>query len=176
VVLADWPRLARDDALAERFEHVLLIDPPPLARLAEQIDRVGAGFLHLAWGPPEVELSLRVWESQWPSRPALAALYRELRDDASEGDPVSASRLLELLRGSADRPRSPEVAARSLRVLLELGIAAWAPANGEGPVTDRALGVVSSEGTDLTRSAAFVAYRERHEEGRRYLSGRRQTE
>jgi single-stranded-DNA-specific exonuclease len=175
VALADWARLARDGSLAVRFEQVLLIDPPPLAALAEQADR-GAGFLHLAWGSPEVELSLRVWESQWPSRPALAALYRELRDDAAGGGPIRLPRLTELLRGAADRPRSPEVAARALRVLLELGVAAWTPEDGEGPLTDRALGVVSSEGTDLTRSAAFVAYRERHEEGRRYLTGRRQTE
>jgi len=176
VVLADWPRLARDPSLAERFEHVLLIDPPPLAGLAEGVDRAGAGFLHLAWGPPEVELSLRVWESQWPSRPSLAALYRDLRETAGDGAPVSAPRLAEVLRGAPGRPRSPEVAGRALRVLLELGVATWSPEDGERALTERTLGVVSSEGTELTRSAAFVAYRERHEEGRRYLSGRRQTE
>ena len=176
VVLADWGRLERDSTMAERFEHVLLIDPPPLAALAERVDRAGAGFLHLAWGPPEVELSLRVWESQWPSRPSLAALYRDLREEAGDGAPVEAPRLAELLRGAGDRPRSPEVAGRALRVLLELGLAAWSPADGERALTERTLGVVSSEDTELTRSAAFVAYRERHEEGRRYLSGRRQTE
>lgn len=176
VVLADWARLERDPGLAERFEHVLLIDPPPLAALAERVDRAGAGFLHLAWGPSEVELSLRVWESQWPSRPSLAALYRDLRGAAEDGAPIPTPRLAELLRGASDRPRSPEVAGRALRVLLELGVAAWSRADGERALTERTLGVVSSEHTELTRSAAFVAYRERHEEGRRYLSGRRQAE
>jgi hypothetical protein len=67
--------------------------------------------------------------------------------------------------------------ARGLRVLLELGHLAWIDAqSGNGSGASRALGVVSSDVSDLARSQAFVAYRERHEEGRRYLSKRRQAD
>ncbi len=67
-------------------------------------------------------------------------------------------------------PLCPEVAARTARVLVELGLAKWAESGAPG-----ALGVVSSEGTELERSPAFVAYRDRYEEGRRFLSERRQS-
>ncbi|MGH2954360.1 MAG: hypothetical protein ACRDK9_10155, partial [Solirubrobacterales bacterium] len=67
-------------------------------------------------------------------------------------------------------PRAPEACGRLARVLGELGLLRW-----QGSDAARTLGVVSSEGTDLTRSAAFVAYRDRYEEGRRYLSRRRQS-
>ena len=38
----------------------------------------------------------------------------------------------------------------------------------------RAFGVVSSDATDLERSRAFCAYRDRHEEAKRFLASRRQ--
>jgi len=56
------------------------------------------------------------------------------------------------------------------RVLAELGLIAW-----DNSGANQGLRVVSSAGTDLERSAAFVAYRERYEEGRRYLSEGRQS-
>ncbi len=65
VVLTDWPRLARDPAIVEGFEHIVLIDPAPLPRLEDLVDRSGPdGFLHLAWGAAEVELSLRLWDAR----------------------------------------------------------------------------------------------------------------
>ena len=179
VVLADWARIARDPGLASSFRHVVVIDPPPLPGLSRAIDRTPpGGFIHLAWGPPEVELAMRVWDAEWPSRPGLAALYRELQGaDGHGGKAIPAVRLREVLGGDEARPRSPEVVGRGLRVLLELGVAAWEPVPGEaGSGTSRALRVVSSKGSDLSRSAAFVAYRERHEEGRQYLSRRRHQE
>lgn len=178
VVLADWARLARDPGLPASFRHVVVIDPPPLAALSEPVDRSGTGgFVHLAWGPAEVELALRVWESEWPSRPALAALYRELREAVDGQGGIPEARLRAVLSGRGSRPRSPEVAGRALRVLLELGVVRWeqgAPGAASGAA--RVLGVVSSETNELARSAAFLAYRERHEEGRRYLSRRRHPE
>jgi hypothetical protein len=179
VVLADWGRIARDPGLAASFRHLVVIDPPPLPGLSRAIDRApSGGFIHLAWGPPEVELAMRVWDAEWPSRPGLAVLYRELRAaERGEAAAIPEERLRELLSGEQARPRSPEVVGRGLRVLLELGVAAWEPVPGEGGSgTSRALRVVSSKGSDLSRSAAFVAYRERHEEGRQYLSRRRHQE
>ena len=77
--------------------------------------------------------------------------------------------LREALLGSAPHPRGPEAAARCFRVLEELELVRGTPAGGDGEV-----GVVSSEGTDLERSAAYRAYGARHEEGRAYLEAHKQ--
>jgi hypothetical protein len=165
VALADWAALARMPSLPAGFEHVVVIDPPPfhyLERLASAGGGAGAGrFLHLAWGEAEIELALRVHAEEWPLRPTLVALYRALSDPARD--------LREGLQGEARHPRSPEVAGRRLRVLEEAGAVSWQRSG-----TARALRVVSSEAKALERLQAFVAYRDRYEEGRRFLSRRRQ--
>jgi hypothetical protein len=99
-------------------------------------------------------------------------LFRGLRDGCpGGGQRLSATVARRLLcGGTRSHPFSPEVAARSARVLGELGLLDW-----EGSGASRSLGVVSSGGTDLQRSEAFVAYRERCEEGRRFLSEQRQS-
>jgi single-stranded-DNA-specific exonuclease len=168
VVLADWGALTRNPALASRYRHLVVIDPPPFADL-ERLIEVGDGYLHQLGGRPETDFALRVHADEWPSRSSLAALYRELGGSGSVGLGQEAAREL-LCGGSRAHPLSPEVAARSARVLAELELVRWA---GSGP--NRVLRVVSSSGTDLERSEAFVAYRDRYEEGRRYLSERTQT-
>ena len=176
VVLADWPRLERHPGLASRFDHVVLIDPPPLPALERLADVcAGGGFLHLAWGAAEVEFALRAWEAQWPARPTLGGLYRRLTELAVPDGRIEPGGSRAALRGASAHPRSPEVGGRLLRVLCELGLVA-PEARPAGSASDApgALRVVSSEGTDLARSPAFTAYRARCEEGRRYLSRRRQ--
>jgi len=172
VVLADWAALARLPSMPMRFDHVVLIDPPPFPDL-ERAASAGGGFLHLAWGEAEIELALRVHEEEWPHRPVLVAFFRSLcsagEEGAGEGTGVTVRRLRDALHGPGRHPRSPEVAARRLRVLEELGAVRWQP-----PASARTLRVVSSECKDLERLNAFVAYRERYEEGRQFLSGRRQ--
>jgi hypothetical protein len=153
-------------AMPARFEHIVVIDPPSfphLERLASTPSGVGGvpGFVHLAWGAPEIELALRVNEEEWPLRRALVALYRALRDPERD--------VRHVLQGTGSHPRPPEVAGRRLRVLEELGAVRW-----EASGTARALRVVSSEEKDLERSQAFVTYRERYQEGWRFLSRRRQ--
>lgn len=167
VVLADWAALARDPGLAGRFEHVVMIDPPPFAHL-EVVAGAGEGWLHRVDGRAEAEFALRVYADEWPSRASLAALYRELAGAGTTGLAADAARSL-ICGGSRAHPHAPETAARSVRVLAELGLVAWSAAG-----SNRSLGVVSSSGTDLERSQAFVAYRKRSEEGRRFLSERRQ--
>jgi single-stranded-DNA-specific exonuclease len=170
VALADWPRLERQPGLAARFQHVVLIDPPPEPALESVVDRSRpGGFLHLAWGPGEVEFALQAWDAQWPSRPALAGLYRHLQELGAADGAIAAPALRAALAGDGAHPRSPEVAARRLRVLSELGLTHASGHHG-------GLSVVSSEGTDLARSEAFTAYRARCEEGRQYLSRRRQLQ
>jgi single-stranded-DNA-specific exonuclease len=167
VALADWSRLEREPSLPLAFEHVVLIDPPPFAHL-ERLTGAAKGFLHLAWGEAEIELALRVHESAWPSRSALAILYRELRG-AQEEAPLEGEVLRAAVAGHGAHSPSPESVARRLRVLEELDLVEWEH-SGAAPL----LRVVSSEETDLERSAAFAVYRERFEEGRRYLERRRQ--
>jgi single-stranded-DNA-specific exonuclease len=167
VALADWAAIGRAPDLPTHFEHVVAIDPPPcphlerLASAAREAEPPERGFLHLAWGQPEMDLALRVHEDEWPSRESLAMLYRQLR--ACDRD------LLAFLQGPGRHPRSPEVVARRLRVLEELETVRW-----ESSGTARTLRVVSSEGKDLEHSQAFIAYRERHREGQRFLNRRRQ--
>ncbi len=168
VVLADWAALARNPRLATGYRHVVVIDPPPFAHL-ERLAETGEGYLHLLGDRAATEFALRVHVDEWPSRGSLAALYRALGTRQAGGlDPAVARELL-CGEGRA-HPHSPEVAARSARVLAELELLRW---EGSGP--NRTLSVVSSSGTDLERSEAFRAYRDRYEEGRRYLSERRQT-
>ena len=168
VVLADWAALARDPGLAGRFEHLVVIDPPPFAHLQALVG-AGAGWLHRVDGRAEAEFALRVHADEWPSRASLAALYRELLAAGTGGLDADAARAV-LCGAERAHPRSPEAAARWSRVLVDLELAGW---SDFGP--DRRLGAVSSSGTELERSAAYVAYRRCSEEGRRFLSERRQS-
>jgi single-stranded-DNA-specific exonuclease len=170
VVLADWTGLGRDPGLARRFEHCVIVDPPPYPFL-EELASAGDGYLHRVDGRAEVEFALRVYTEEWPSRASLAALFRAVRDHGAGGAALDPQTVRTTLCGQGRRhPFSPEVAARSTRVLVELGLLAW-----DGSRRSASLGVVSSEGTDLNRSQAFVAYRDRCEEGRQFLSEQRQT-
>jgi len=164
LALADWTVLARDPDLARRFEHVVLIDPPAFVHL-EALAASGPGYLHLTWGDAELEFAFWVHANEWELRESLGRVYRAL--DGCGGEAATAE-LIDLLAGDGAHPRTPEVAARCVRVLEELDLAALA---GEGG--DRSLRVVSSEATELERSKAHVAYRARHEEGRRFLSRQR---
>ncbi len=182
VALADWGSLARDPQLASRFAHVVLIDPPPFAYL-ERLTALGSGYLHRVHGEAEREFALRVHADEWPSRSSLADLYRGLGAAGERGlDAVGARAIL--CGEGRTHARSAEASARMARVLRELELIRWEPgastaahlgsaSEGSGP--NRRLSVVSSTGTDLERSPAFVAYRGRYEEGRRFLTGRRQT-
>ena len=164
VLLADWAALERDPGLAASFAHAVVVDPPPSERL-DVAAAAGEGYLHLVAGPAEAEFALRVHADDWPSRAWLASVFRELR---SAGDAPSVRDALVGSRRA--HPLSPEVAARSARVLAELGLVSWA--RSDGPA---ALRVVSSEATDLERSTAYGAYRRRHEETRRFLTRARQS-
>ncbi len=167
VVLADAGAFEREPELASRFEHVVLVDPPPLEwveRAASLPAAAAGGYLHLAWGEAERRFALAMLDEQLPRRATLIAAYRDLREVGE----ASGEELRGALLGSGAQPRSAEAAARCFRVLTELGLVQGEPLAGGGVV-----GVVSSEGTELERSAAFRAYSARHEEARRYLEARR---
>src|SRR5215207_10527460 len=88
------------------------------------------------------------------ARPADRPVPRTARGETGEA----------LLRGDGPQPRSAALAGRLVRVLTELGLA-------ELDRDGAALCVAESPPrTALERSAAFVAYQQRFEDGRQYLS------
>ncbi len=167
IVLADATTLEREPELATGFEHVVLVDPPAFVHVEGFAVRPAPdrGYAHFAWGEAEHRFALTMLDEQLARRDALMALYRDLREVGE----ASGARLLGALRGRGLHARSPETAARCVRVLAELELLRGS-ANGGGG----SLGVVSSEGTELERSAAFRAYGARHQEGLRYLERRKQ--
>jgi single-stranded-DNA-specific exonuclease len=165
--LTDYAELERLPALSTEFPHVVLVDPPPSTALEAMLSGCSepGGYLHRVWGEAEWRFARAALGEQLVQRPTLAAVYRDLR----EAGTASGEGLREALAGERGRPRSPETAARALRVLTELGLVEGTPDRGRGEVR-----VVSSEETDLERSAAFRAYGARFQEGQRFLEGQRQ--
>ncbi|MFN8217944.1 MAG: single-stranded-DNA-specific exonuclease RecJ [Solirubrobacterales bacterium] len=167
--LVDHATLDRRPELAARFEHLALIDPPPGARgdlLAHGPEEVAngaaaAGYLHELWTAAEAEFAGRAYAAFAPSRETVAAVFRRLR----EAGESSGAGLRGALAGAGPEALSPETAGRCLRVLVELELVAGEPDRGAGTV-----GVVSSGGTELERSAAFRAYSDDLSEAQRFLA------
>jgi single-stranded-DNA-specific exonuclease len=164
LALTDYAALRTAPELAASFEHVVMVDPP---RGRADEDRCGrarsgaeSGFLHRLWTEAEQGFAVSASDEQQASRAALAGVFRRLR----EAGEASGSELREALAGDGVHPLGPEAAARCFRVLAELSLVTGEPSGGAGVV-----GVVSSEGTDLERSATFRAYRADHSETQPYL-------
>ena len=145
------PRWRGCPSMAARFEHVVVVDPPPFPHLERGVGRrPGRGFLHLAWGGGRA----RAGASRPRRRSGLAAppWWRSTGPCATAGGRASKARarterrFARSLHGPGRHPRSPEVAARRLRVLEELGAFGWELLRHRG-----ALRVVSSEAKDLER-------------------------
>jgi len=167
LALTDYAALerARSD-IARGFEHVVLVDPPTSVT-AEGLASGPAGdsgYLHRAWGAAEVDFTIATLAAMAPSREVIAAVFRRLREAGECG----GEDLRRALAGEGPHPLGPETAARCLRVLGELELVAGDAAAGGGRV-----GVVSSKGTDLERSAAFRAYTDLHAEATRFLESRK---
>jgi hypothetical protein len=181
LALTDYPTLLAvggdGEELVARFEHVVLVDPPTSAEAATAVAVGESGYLHELWSEAEHEFALGALDESLASRTVVAAVFRSLRTAcaATSGTPgadpggVSGSALRTALSGPGARPLAPEASARAFRVLGELELARGAPNRGVGLV-----GVVSSGGTELERSPAFRAYRERHLEAQQFLARPRQ--
>jgi single-stranded-DNA-specific exonuclease len=169
LALTDYAALARSSSLAKDFEHVVLVDPPLSGgdehRAGHAREGAAPGFLHLLWTDAERAFSVAVLDEQLASRQVVASVFRELRNVGE----VGGGGLRPVLAGGGAHPLGPEAAACCFRVLQELELVSGEPNGGDGTV-----GVVSSEGTDLERSAAFRAYRADHSEALQYLERRKQ--
>ncbi len=166
LALTDYAALELVPDLPAGHEHVVLVDPPatPLLIGFAAAAAAARGYLHPVWGESEIAFALSVLEEQLGLRMALRSLFVDLRAAA----PCEGEVLRRALRGRGEHPRSPELAARCVSVLSDLDLAGIEAGSGV-----RRLGAVSSDGTDLERSAAFRAYGARHEEGKRYLESLR---
>ena len=181
LALIDYATLAaQEQNVVECFEHVVLVDPPPnglaadLAAAPREEWGEGAlrdatptqpvfphpGYLHELWTGAEAEFTLSALDAAAPSRKTIAAAFRRLR----EAGEASGAELRTALAGDGSHPLSPETAARCFRVLRELDLV-----RGESGLSGGAVGVVSSEGTELERSPAFRAYSDEFSEARRFL-------
>ena len=165
LAVTDYAALERVPELACAFAHVVLVDPPRSAidemLAAKPCSDGDPGFLHVLWSDAEVDFAAKALAEQWPGREAVASAFRALREHGE----VSGEQLREALAGGGRYPLCPQACARRFRVLAELGLLQGAPAGGAGTVR-----VVSSEKTDLQRSAAFRAYGERLSEAQRFLA------
>jgi hypothetical protein len=168
LALSDFPALALAPEVTHRFDHVVLVDPPPSPHRAALAARGPTGrpsYLHSAWGEQERGFALRVLDHELGMGRPLRDMFRSLHGaESAEG-----SELKEALAGDGDHSRGPELAARCVRVLDELELIVWDRRSRE-----RSLRVVSSGHTNLQRSAAFRAYSARLEEGKRYLASLKQ--
>ena len=175
LVLADWTSVALRPGALPAFRHVVLVDPPPsqpledLAWATGEAATSGAGarsYIHLAWGPAEADLAERLLDWEWNLRAAIREIWRGL---AAAGGVASDAELRSLLQGESAYPRTPELAARCVRVLSELGLCEWRT-NGGAQV----LRVLSSERTELGRSRVYGACVARHQEAIGFLRSRAQ--
>jgi single-stranded-DNA-specific exonuclease len=162
--LASYAGLMAAPELAEPFDQLVLIDPPALAG-ANALIRGGSGYAHLAWGEAELRFAQQMHELEYALRPSLVALYRRLRQRGR----VSGEELEHLLRGEGPHPRSPALAGRLVRVLVELELVSLEP---DLP----ALAIRDAPATELERSAAYRVYSQIYEDGLRFLSRARPRE
>jgi single-stranded-DNA-specific exonuclease len=156
--LTSYHALERDVSVAERFAHLVALDPPSSPAAGTLLD-AGRGYTHVAWGEPELRFAQQMHELEYGLRPPLAALYRAVRARGR----VAGEELEHLLRGDGSQGRPAYLAARLIRVLAELGLVSL----------DRdlpALAIAGDGPTALERSPAYRVYAQRYEDGRRYLS------
>ena len=174
LVLADWTSVALRPRAPLAFRHVVLVDPPPSEALeylawasTEPTFRGNAhSYIHLVWGPAESELAERLLDLEWNLRLAIGEIWRGL--GAVDGE-AQGLELRSLLAGELAYPRTPELAARCVRVLTELGLCEWRSTGGGS-----ALRVLSSERTDLGRSRAYADCVAKHQEAIRFLRSKAQ--
>jgi hypothetical protein len=162
----DWTAIARRPDAVRLFRHVVVIDPAPSEAL-ESLALAGRGYLHLAWGPGELELTERLLTREWELRVPIGEIWRALSEGGGEAE---GPHLRASLQGESEFPRTPETAARCVRVLSELGLCEWGTDRGAP-----ALRVLSSERTDLGRSRAYADCLARHQEAIRFLRSRAQA-
>jgi single-stranded-DNA-specific exonuclease len=156
--ITSWAALAAQPALAEPFEHLVALDPPPnSAGEALLLAAPAGGFAHHAWDEPEVAFALALAQAELDLRPPLTELYRGIRESGS----ASGGQLEALLRGSGRYPRSPALCARLIAALVELGLASY---------EQRTLRLIDGGRAKLESSTTYAECQQLLAASRRYLA------
>jgi single-stranded-DNA-specific exonuclease len=147
--VASWSEIAADPSLAAAHDHLVALDPPP-GGATDPLLRQGIAT-QMAWGPAEAEFALQVYRCELDLRPALASVYRALRELPPGADAAS---LQQAIKGSGRYPRAPRVCAMLLAVLTELELVEF---SADPP----ACRILDAPRTDLERSGTYRAAAER---------------
>jgi len=142
------------------YSNVVLLDPPMLPLHDEIVKTAECEYVHLAWGSSEVNFAQRYNTLSYDLNDQLKYFYRAFKGASSV---VGQVELESLMRGSSTSRRSPYIAGRLLRVLVELDLFNF------DREACKVLVESDSEKRNLEHSAAYVAYRERHSSGQLYL-------
>jgi single-stranded-DNA-specific exonuclease len=165
--LIDYATIASDPSFLAHFRHLFALDPPPFEPI-EAILRASAGFgagasfLHLGWGPAELEFSRKTLEQDFGLRAPLAAVYRAL---VGHSGGLEGAALETALIGDGRHPRSAALVGRCLRVLAELGLVELERSSATVRCT-----ITARERVELERSQAFNTYTALYQEALRFLS------
>jgi hypothetical protein len=151
LAVASWEDLAAEPELARPFEHLVALDPAPLGP-ASAASLPAGGYVHLCWTPSDVDFSLQVWRQALDLRPALAEVWRSLR----ELPETAGESLATTLRGSARYPRCALLCGRLLRVLSELQLVEYERASDGASCR-----IIDARRTNLDSSPAYGEYRRR---------------
>jgi hypothetical protein len=115
--VTSWGALAAHPALAEGFQHLVALDPPPGGSADPLLHSTPRA--HLAWGPAEAEFAISAARAELDLRTQLTDVYRALRELPPNASPAD---LEAALRGGGRYPRTARACARLARVLTELGL------------------------------------------------------
>jgi single-stranded-DNA-specific exonuclease len=147
--VASWSTIAADPRLATSHDHLVALDPPP-GGVADPLLRLDVRT-HVAWGPAEAEFALSVWRAELDLRPALATVYRSLRELPAR---AGAAALQAALEGPGRYPRTPSACARLIGVLTELALV-------EFRLDPPGCRVLEADRANLESSPAYRVARER---------------
>jgi single-stranded-DNA-specific exonuclease len=167
VLVSDYCCLEREVSVLEDYQHLFMLDPPPLGSLLDGLARHpargGGGFVHWGWGAPEVEFASRALEAGYALRDTLRVVYSALA--AEPGETIAGPALEAVLRGAGTYPRSPAVAGRCLRILVELQLVELERSSGTVRCT-----ITEAERVDLETSQVYTSLARRCQEGLIFLN------
>ena len=106
-----WAELEARPALAQGYQHLVALDPPP-GGIADPLLNI-APRAHLAWGPAEAEFAIAAYRAALDLRPQLTEVYRALRELPADIEPAAAqavSRPPCVARAGIRAPHRPAVA------------------------------------------------------------------
>jgi len=117
VELVSWSQVRRHPELTSHATNLIALDPPPSADLLELVVRTGQGWLHIAWGPAEIEFAAKILRSELSIDQQLRGLYAQLRDAGED-----AFQVLERSAFTGTDSQLVEPVLRAAQILEECGL------------------------------------------------------